>query len=154
MTIIGEKPEDECWDWPRSTNNAWGYGQIAIVLPDGKRRRGVVHRITYEGFVGPIPEGMVIDHLCRRPICCNPAHLEAVTEQVNIAERGMAPSAIRYRTGVCGRGHPKTPAYGVMRPNGLWRCRRCAADYTMARAHAKAAAEGRTMRPRRRKYAA
>ncbi|MFK5284023.1 HNH endonuclease signature motif containing protein, partial [Lacticaseibacillus paracasei] len=49
------------------------------------------HRFMYERLVGPIPAGMQLDHLCRVRPCCNPAHLEPVTQRENIARgRGYA----------------------------------------------------------------
>jgi hypothetical protein len=54
------------------------------------------HRFAYELLVGPIPEGLVIDHLCRNRRCVNPAHLEPVTAEENW-RRGDAPSAISTR---------------------------------------------------------
>jgi len=44
-----------------------------------------VHRVMYEEDVGPIPDGLEIDHLCRNRACCNPAHLEPVTHSENVA---------------------------------------------------------------------
>jgi hypothetical protein len=54
------------------------------------------HRASYEYHVGSIPEGMVIDHLCRTPLCVNPLHLEVVTIRENTA-RGNAPWAVVHR---------------------------------------------------------
>lgn len=72
--------EDGCWLWKRSTTK--GYGRISVL----GRPRGV-HRVSYEVFVGPIPDGLEIDHLCRRRSCCNPAHLEPVTHRENQRRR-------------------------------------------------------------------
>lgn len=73
-----------CWNWLGGTSR--GYGIF----------RGVkAHRWSYEHLVGPIGEGMVIDHLCRNPSCVNPGHLE----QVTVAENNR-----RAREGVLRRG--------------------------------------------------
>jgi hypothetical protein len=80
------------------------------------------HRVTYEHFVGPIPPGLFLDHLCRNRACCNPTHLEPVTPQQNVL-RGMAPNAIAVRSGLCARGHPLTEAY--LTPRGKRQCRTC-----------------------------
>jgi hypothetical protein len=72
-----EKTET-CWLW-RATLNNLGYGQF------GKDQRLYqAHRVAYELFVGEIPEGLELDHLCRVPSCVNPAHLEPVTHQENM----------------------------------------------------------------------
>lgn len=64
-----------CWIWQRTTLPA-GYGRMGA--------NNYAHRVYYERFVGPIPEGLVLDHLCNHPSCVNPAHLEPVTHQENI----------------------------------------------------------------------
>lgn len=67
-----------CWIWPDATNDA-GYGQV-----HHQGRVVYVHRLAYEQLVGPIPEGLVLDHLCRNTRCVNPAHLEPVTIGENV----------------------------------------------------------------------
>ena len=85
-------------------------------------RRVYSHRLAYEHFVGPIPEGLQLDHHCRNRACCNPAHLEPVTNQENFV-RGSHPHAVIYRTGLCPRGHSMDEAY--VSPAGARRCRTC-----------------------------
>jgi DNA-binding XRE family transcriptional regulator len=75
--------ETPCWVWLRNINEK-GYGKI------GWKTRA--HRAYYERFVGPIPEGMMLDHLCRIRACVNPDHLEPVTNGENV-RRGL-----RHRT--------------------------------------------------------
>ncbi|MCZ6447620.1 MAG: HNH endonuclease signature motif containing protein [Alphaproteobacteria bacterium] len=65
----------------------------------------MAHRFSYETLVGPIPEGLILDHLCRVRSCCNPSHSEAVTHRVNIL-RGDGITAINARKLFCKRGHP------------------------------------------------
>ena len=82
---IAIDPDTECWIW-RGALARDGYGTM---LADGSRTNGTrrltgTHRVSYEHFVGPIPDGYQIDHLCRVPACCCPWHLEAVTQQENI----------------------------------------------------------------------
>jgi len=84
-----------CWIWRGSRFK--GYGCFSI----GKRRT-FAHRWAYEHWCGPIPAGLVIDHLCRVPACVNPMHLEPVTGAENIS-RGH--HWYRSRTH-CPRGHP------------------------------------------------
>ena len=65
----------DCWEWKGSTQ--WGgYGSLWPGLK--------AHRVAYELFVGPIPHGLTIDHLCYKRACVNPAHLEAVTLSENV----------------------------------------------------------------------
>jgi hypothetical protein len=45
----------------------------------------ITHRIAYMIYKGDVPEGLTIDHLCMNRLCCNPDHLELVTETVNQA---------------------------------------------------------------------
>lgn len=107
-----------CWLWQLSTNN--GYGRFRI--PGGSGEQAYAHRTSYESFVGPIPAGYQIDHLCRVPRCINPAHLEAVTQAENI-RRGVAPTIVNWRAGVCKHGHSTDDAY--VRTDGSRRCRTC-----------------------------
>ena len=92
-------PSDECWPWLGALTN-WGYGR-----PTFAGRAVYAHRLAYELVVGSVPEGLVLDHLCRNPCCCNPAHLEPVTERENIL-RGQGAPALNAAKTHCGRGHP------------------------------------------------
>ncbi len=95
--------ESGCWQWTGAID-ASGYGRIGI----GRRGEGVnyTHRVAYELFVGPIPKGRDLDHLCRNRPCCNPEHLEAVERLVNVA-RGLRGKG--YRLTHCKQGHEFTP---------------------------------------------
>lgn len=113
--------DGECWRFTGSTGTH-GYGQMSLTLPDGRQTVRLAHRLAYESWVGPIPEGMQIDHLCRRKTCIRPEHLEAVPQRINIL-RSDAPSAIAHRTNRCHRGHDLTSAY--VSPQGHRYCRAC-----------------------------
>lgn len=73
-----------CWLWLGSKDPR-GYG-VCYRAPG---RSTTVHRDAYEHLVGPIPEGLTLDHLCRTRACVNPAHLEPVTLLENV-RRGWA----------------------------------------------------------------
>lgn len=124
-----------CWEWTGTAPN--GYGQIRLGgLEDGKAR---VHRLVYEMLVGPIPDGLTIDHLCRNKLCCNPAHLEAVTIRENIL-RSDGITAKSARKTHCANGHPLT-GYNVAirnRPGGGRRCRTCMREFMRAKRARKA----------------
>jgi hypothetical protein len=80
-----DRGADGCWQWTGCTNND-GYG---FVFVNGKSCGA--HRVAYQLANGPIPDGLEIDHLCKNPGCCNPAHLDAVTHQENMKRIGLAP---------------------------------------------------------------
>lgn len=85
--LRGANPTD-CWLWMGSLDGH-GYGQIQTgrVSVNGHHAPDKAHRVSYELHVGPIPEGLQLDHLCRNPSCVNPKHLEPVTNQEN-TQRG------------------------------------------------------------------
>lgn len=108
---------EACWEWTGS-RTAGGYGHLR--RPGGKYDYS--HRVSYEMSVGPIPDGLVIDHLCRNRACCNPAHLEPVPHQTNVS-RGLAPYGLRT---TCKHGHDITnPENIYTAPRGDRRCQTC-----------------------------
>ncbi len=112
-----------CWLWTATVNNQ-GYGMFGLA-----GSMVLAHRWAYEDMVGPIPEGLVIDHLCRVKPCVNPAHLETVTQRVN-SQRGIVGgrsgpnNANRLKTH-CPQDHPYDEANTYRDKNGR-RCRTCA----------------------------
>lgn len=68
-----------CWIWTASLNK--GYGQAAWGTPSKMRQ---AYKVAYELLVGPVPEGLDLDHLCETKPCVNPAHLEPVTHAENV----------------------------------------------------------------------
>lgn len=73
----------DCWMWLASKYPS-GYGAFWT------DRCHAAHRIAYEYSVGPIPDGLFLDHTCRNRGCVNPAHLRVVTNQQNMQNRGGA----------------------------------------------------------------
>lgn len=106
-----------CWAWQGTRING-AYGQFW----DGKRQV-YAHRWAYEQFVGPIPDGHQVDHLCRVPPCVNPAHLEAVTPQINTL-RSSGPPALNAVKTHCDNGHEFDSGNTVYTRHGR-KCRTC-----------------------------
>ena len=105
-----------CWAW-QCCKNEKGYGRTVVPLMGHVR----IHRATYQLLRGPIPGGMQIDHLCRVKECCNPDHLEIVTNEENA--RRAAPHRRTIINGRihCPHGHEMTEEN--TKPNGS--CRVC-----------------------------
>ena len=112
-----------CWLWTRSTQK--GYGAFW-----SGERLVRAHRFAWELLVGPIPEGMVLDHIvCENTLCVNPAHVEPKTNQENTG-RGSARARVRREASRthCVNGH-SWAEYGRRRSdNAGLKCRRCEAD--------------------------
>jgi hypothetical protein len=113
--------ETPCWVWQLKLNR----GGYALA------RRRAVHRMSYEEWVGPIPCGLEIDHLCRVPACVNPEHLEAVTSKENLRRQRASMTH-------CRRGHALIPEN--MMQNGRAKCCRLC--------HSARLAAGSVTRPR------
>lgn len=115
----------ECWIW-RGKPKDTGYGQVKVGGRSG--RVLLAHKAMYELLVGPVPSGQVLDHTCRRKICVNPAHLEPVTQKINI-HRGIAPSARAAAATACPAGHEYNELNTYVRPDGKGKmCRTCSRD--------------------------
>lgn len=105
--------EKGCWYYTGA--RTLGYGRL---WKDGQQ--DYAHRIAYELFVGPIPKGLEIDHLCRNRGCVNPAHLEAVPRKIN---------AYRRHLDICKNGHKYDEANTRTSANGRRVCRACAREW-------------------------
>lgn len=85
-----------CWIWQLRRDRK-GYGRANL----DRRRTTGAHRLAYSAFVGPVADDLVVDHLCRVPACCNPEHLEPVTN----TENQRRARGFNYKD-ACIRGHP------------------------------------------------
>lgn len=107
-----------CWLWTGYLDPG-GYARVTI-----DDVRTVAHRVSWEYFVGPIPEGLTIDHRCRQRSCINPYHLEVVSLRDNIL-RGNATGAVNARKTQCSKGHPLSGPNLYTTPQGRRICRVC-----------------------------
>lgn len=110
-----------CWLWTATPKNAYG-----LFLLNDKTVRA--HHAGYVLLVGPVPEGLELDHLCRVTRCVNPAHQEPVTHAVNTL-RGESPQAANARKTHCPQGHPYDEANTYVNTYGRRVCRICKAAW-------------------------
>lgn len=107
-----------CWVWNGSTTSG-GYGNVRI-----NKKLYRTHRLMYKLFVGEIPNGKgrnipVLDHLCNNRLCCNPTHLQLISDRDNIL-KGNGATAKKHRQVYCKNGHILPPP-----KNGHRRCTIC-----------------------------
>lgn len=105
-----------CWNWV--AGGSYGYGAFYL-----RGRQWRAHRVSYEHYVGPIPDSLVPDHLCRNPSCVNPNHLEPVTYSQNTVRGTLVP----WHRGAthCRRGHELTQE-NTFWSQGKRSCKTCA----------------------------
>lgn len=115
-----DKQDNGCWIWTAGLTSD-GYGQFSL---DGRPQRA--HRVSYEHYVGEIPDGMLIRHKCDVPTCVAPEHIEVGTYKQNTAdmyERNRQHNHHFRKKEFCKRGHPL--AEGRHTPEGRRVCRPC-----------------------------
>jgi len=106
---------DDCWEW-KGCRDPNGYGRLTT---EGS---SLAHRVVWEALVGPIPEGLGLDHLCQNPPCVNPDHLEPVTQAVNL-QRALT-GTIRRERATCSKGHLYDSSESYATQSRRW-CRVC-----------------------------
>lgn len=112
--VIGLDPW--CWIWT-GAHTSKSYGSASH-----EGRVWSAHKLAYTLLIGPVPDGLQLDHLCRCKSCCNPAHLEPVTARMNLLR------AVRKES--CVRGHEYTPENTIPKKGGSQRnCRTCANEW-------------------------
>lgn len=111
---------ESCWVW-RGKLTKDGYGRYYR-----NNEAKYAHRHSYETYKGSIPNGLVIDHLCRNRACVNPNHLEAVTNKTNIArgDMGLRGAHNKQKTH-CKWGHEFDAANTYLDPRGKRGCKKC-----------------------------
>ena len=125
-----QQTETGCLIWP-GKYRVKGYAMVGY---GGKLRR--LHKLLYEHLIGPIPDGLVLDHLCRTRDCGNVQHLEVVTIKEN-AHRGIECTKER-----CRHGHLRTPENTIVVKRTGWKqCRTCKNDQQRIRQRIAAATQ-------------
>jgi len=113
-----------CWLWTGTISSGkqkLPYGRFFLST---QRREVVAHRWAWQSEHGPIPVGLQLDHLCRRPSCVRPSHLEPVTPRVNVM-RSASFVASNARKTHCPSGHPYDTVNTLLNRRGARVCRTC-----------------------------
>lgn len=113
--------DDECWEW-NGYKNPGGYALIRFSKYNIR-----AHRYAFETYIGPIPEGLVLDHICRNRGCVNPHHVRPMTRVENMLI-GTRSNQNKGKTH-CIRGHEFTPENTIV-SNGKRGCRICKIEYS------------------------
>ena len=148
MERVDRRADDECWPWLGYVMDN-GYGK----LTHKEEWSLLAHRLVYRFEVGPIPDGLDIDHLCRNRACVNPAHMQPVTRKQNLdrsplvalrreqqkrakqerREKHLATSNWNKFKTHCPQGHPYDEENTYYRANGSRQCRACGREQALAR---------------------
>ena len=116
------EPNTGCWLW---MGGLAGRGYPMVYVP-GQKWGTKAHRVAWELYRGPIPDGLVIDHTCRVKSCVNPDHLRPVTSAVNVTENSISLAALNKVKTHCPRGHEYTTENTLrMKRNDGRVCRTC-----------------------------
>lgn len=110
---------DGCWEWSGAVQSS-GYGNF---WAGGVHY--LAHRFSYETFVGHIPDGFVIDHLCRNRTCVCPEHLEPVTQSKNVHRSPYTLVSLNSAKTECHKGHHLSGKNLYTCPSGTRYCKEC-----------------------------
>lgn len=119
---VGKRRNDECWEW-RGGRDQNGYG----IIGKGKRHSGrwQAHRLSWTLYNGPIPVGLVLDHICCNPPCVNPAHLRACTQYENVMYGTSNVCVTNASKSECIHGHSFDDAYIITNRTTGRQTRKC-----------------------------
>lgn len=118
-----KKLDDGCWMWTGKINKNTGYGQHGV-YKNAIRKDYLAHRYSYELYIGKMPNGFCIDHLCRNRWCVNPDHLEPTTLKENVL-RGIGVCAINHQKIHCIHGHLLSGKNLYITPDNRRQCKVC-----------------------------
>lgn len=121
LAKVSFNAETGCWDWTASLKGG-GYGQFVH-----RQKHWAAHRFAYVNLVGPVADGLHLDHLCRVRTCVNPEHLEPVPQRTNTL-RGVGFAAENFRKTHCVNGHEYNAANTYWRREGWRMCKTCHRD--------------------------
>jgi len=118
-----------CWEWTGTRagtryHEGIGYGILFSHKDKGRTRFVAAHRFAYQHFIGEIPKGLEVNHLCNIPYCVNPSHLETITHRENIL-KGETIAAINASRTHCPHGHEYTKENTHIDKEGNRECRAC-----------------------------
>lgn len=127
---VDRRGPNECWMW--LAGKSYGYGHFRA---QGHPKRSIgAHRVAYELLVGPIPPGLTLDHFRMNPgprnapcskACVNPAHLEAVTRQINTIRCETSISVVNAKKTTCPAGHEYDDENTYVSADNCRFCRAC-----------------------------
>jgi hypothetical protein len=121
-----EISDEGCWNWQAGLSHN-GYGKFTVNGSDVR-----AHRWSYSNFVGPIADGMTVDHLCNNRRCVNPDHLQTLTQTENVlAEHSESTARKNSLKTECPKGHPYTDENTYRYKNGRT-CKTCATSKVAA----------------------